>query len=343
MEHVRNEELLQFCELTEEEQQTIERENCKGNVEWLDVSYRKWNQNTTRLYPFSIYRTISQEGQEMQHEENNEFPWHMVSSEWNAVARDKNLYSWYLFNCKPLKGAATWYEEVYVEFDETVQKVIGVDMSKWKDTPWEDSLMLRPGCHTGPMTGCAAGAATGYEQQGTVPGCAAGAATGYEQQGTVERALEDTISDEEASVVYSSSTKEEYPVVKLKNLHKLNIGDVVRLKKTGELIEVGAYMEIGCKDCKFSAYATCQHPCLNCKPMKNAYVDYKPPTETQDETFANTEMKVYADLDSKTKEFLSTKRKEGKVEFLSERTATTSTWRRNNDDYFSDFSVYRVV
>ena len=170
----------------------------------------------------------------MEHEENNEFPWHMVSGKWNAVARDKYPYSWYLFNSKPLKGGATWYEEVNVEFNETVQKVIGVDMSKWNDIHWEDSLMLRPG----------------YEQQDTVPG--------YEQQGTVEPAVDDTISDEEASVVYSSSTKE-YPVVKLKNLHKLSTGDVVRLKKTGELVELVEYT--GCSDCKFFTYDSAQHPC----------------------------------------------------------------------------------
>ncbi len=248
MEHVRNEELLPFHKLTEEEQQTIERENCKGNVERLDVLDRQWYQNITHLYPFSIYRTISQEEQEMQYEENNEFPWHKVSSEWNALARDENPYSWYLFNSKPLKGGATWYEEVYAEFNETVQKVIGVDMSKWNGIHWEDSLMLRPG---------------------------------YEQQDTVEHAVEDTISDEEASVVYSSSTKE-YPVVKLKNLHKLNIGDVVRLKKTGELIEVGELVEYsdetGCSGCKFFTYDVDQHPCRKCEYLKNVYVDYKSPT-----------------------------------------------------------------
>ena len=309
MEHVRNEELLPFHKLTEEEQQILEGENCKGNVERLDVLYRQWYQNITHLYSFSIYRTISQEEQEMQHEENIEFPWHTVSSKWNALARDKNTRNWYLYNSKPLKEHVTWYGEVWVEFDGTVQNVIGVDMSKWKDISWEDSLMLRPG---------------------------------YEQQDTVERAVEDTISDEEALVVGSSSTKE-YPVVKLKNLHKLNIGDVVRLKKTGELIEVGEYSEIGCSGCNFYTYDYSQHPCRKCGFQKNAYVDYKPPTETQDETFANTEMKEYADLDSKTKEFLSTKRKEGKVEFLYACTATTSTWYRKNDDYFCDSSVYRVV
>ena len=305
MEHVRNEELLPFHKLTEEEQQTIERENCKGNVERLDVLDRQWYQNITHLYSFSIYRTISQEEQEMQYEENNEFPWHKVSSEWNALAMDDTTYRWYLFNSKPLKGCATWYEEVYVEFNETVQKVIGVDMSKWKDIPWEDSLMLRPG---------------------------------YEQQDTVEPAVEDTISDEEASVVYSSSTKE-YPVVKLKNLHKLSTGDVVRLKKTGELVQLVEYS--GCSGCKFFTYDSAQHPCRKRCFTENAYVDYKPPTETYDETFANTEMKKYADLDSKTKQLLEVKHKEGKVEFLG----CHGNWSKKNKvlDKFYNGMVYRVV
>ena len=341
MEHVRNNQLLPFHKLTEEEQQTIERENCKGNVERLDVLDRQCYQNIPHLYLFSIYRTISPEEQEMQHEENNEFPWHMVSSEWNAVARDKNPYSWYLFNSKPLKGGATWYEEVYVEFDETVQKVIGVDMSKWKDIHWEDSLMLRPG---------------------------------YEQQDTVEHAVEDTISDEEALVVGSSSTKEyatatgypsrtgcahaglprslshampgeyhampgEYPVVKLKNLHKLSTGDVVRLKKTGELVELVEYT--GCSGCKFFTYDSAQHPCRKCGFLSHAYVDYKPPTETYDETFANTELKAYVDLDSKTKQLLEVKHKEGKVEFINCR----GNWVKKNKvlDKFYNGTVYRVV
>lgn len=257
MEHVRNEKLLPFHKLTEEEQEIIRREVKNGKVEWFWSSRRRWYQHPmdmAHLYSSEIYRTISQEEQEMQHEERNEFPWHMVSSEWNALARDKNTHNWYLYNSKPLKERVTWHEEVYVEFDETVQRVIGVDMSKWSDISWEDSLMLRPG---------------------------------YEQQGNVERAVEDTISDEEALVIGSSSTKE-YPVVKLKHLYNLNVGDIVRLKKTGELIEVGEYSEIGCSGCKFSAYDADQHPCRKCGSMENAYVDYKPPTETQDETFTNT-------------------------------------------------------
>ena len=257
----------------------------------------------------------------MEHEENNEFPWHMVSSEWNALAKDKNTHSWHLFNSKPLKRNVAWWGEVWVEFDETVQKVIGVDMSKWDDIHWEDSLMLRPGCHTGPMTGCAAGAATGYEQQDTV-----------------EPALEDTISDEEASAVYPVV---EYPVVKLKNLHKLSTGDIVRLKKTGELVELVEYT--GCSGCKFFTYDSAQHPCRKCG-LDHAYVDYKPPTETHDnethdKTFANTEMKKYADLDSKTKQLLEVKHNEGKVEFINCR----GNWVKKNKvlDKFYNGAIYR--
>ena len=312
MEYVRNKELLSFHKLTKEEQEIIRRVVKNGNVEWFGHRRRKWYQVvTTDLYPWAIYRTISQEEQEMQHEENNEFPWHKVSSKWNALARDKNPYSWYLFNSKPIskpvKGSVTWRGEVWAEFGGKAQRVIGVDMSEWEDISWEDSLMLRPG---------------------------------YEQQDTVEPAVEDAISDEEALVVGSSSTKE-YPVVKLKNLHKLNIGDVVRLKKTGELIKVCGYMETGCTDCKFSAYATYQHPCLNCETMKNAYVDYKPPTETQDETFTNTELKEYVDLDDKTRHLLQNKHKEGKVEWYR---ASAAWWyKKEEGDELFDYTVYRVV
>ena len=49
----------------------------------------------------------------------NSFPWHKVSSEWNALAMDDTPYRWYLFNSKPLKGGVTWWGEVYVDFDET--------------------------------------------------------------------------------------------------------------------------------------------------------------------------------------------------------------------------------
>lgn len=248
----------------------------------------------------------------MQHEENNEFPWHMVSSEWNAVARDKNPYSWYLFNSKPLKEHVTWYGEVWAEIDETVQNVIGVDMSKWMDIPWEDSLMLRPG---------------------------------YEQQDTVEPAVEDAISDEGAPVVGSSST-EEYPVVKLKHLRKCSIGDVVRLKKTGEMIEVVGWDKVGCSGCKFFEYQWDQYPCYKCTEGLS-FTDYKEVVqstpEPQDETFANTELKEYVDLDDKTRHLLQNKHKEGKVEWHCACANVAAWYKKEEGDELLDYTVYRVV
>lgn len=311
MEHVRNEELLPFYKLTEEERCTLEREVCKGNVERLDVHYREWYQNITHLYSFSIYRTISQEEQEMQHEENSEFPWHMVDKKWNAVAKDNNAYhNWYLYKDKPCKYNNYWYGEPSTVFDEVVGNVIGVDMSQWDDTPWNDSIMLRPG---------------------------------YEQQDTVEPAVEDAVSDEEAPVVSSSST-EEYPVVKLKNLRKLSVGDIVRLKKTGELIEVAGWDKVGCSGCKFFEHHGDQHPCYKCANGLS-FTDYKEVVqsipEPHNETFANTEMKAYIDLDDKTKQLLQVKHKDGKVEFLDCR----GNWGEKNkviDQFYND-TVYRVV
>ena len=40
---------------------------------------------------------------------------------------------------------------------------------------------------------------------------------------------------------------QEYPVVKIKHLRNYTIGDVVRLKKTGELVEI--YNYLGCRSC----------------------------------------------------------------------------------------------
>ena len=330
MEHVRNEELLPFHKLTAEEQQILEGEVHKGNVEWFGRSRREWYQvDTTDLYPWAIYRTVSQEEQEMQHEENNEFPWHMVSSEWNALARDDYSHTWYLYKDKPYKGDIGYAAHPCIMLSEVAQNVIGVDMSQWGDIPWNDSLMLRPG----------------YEQQDSVIARLSelmdnGPAVGSVDETELKQLVAFIQSYEQAK--FQSSTTEEYPVVKLKNLHKLSIGDVVRLKKTGELIEVCEYSEIGCSGCKFSAYYGDQHPCSKCETMKNAYVDYKEPTETQDETFANTEMKVYVDLDDKTKQLLRVKQKEGKVQWL-QGSIPPVVWIKKIDDLFFRNSVYRVV
>ena len=75
--------------------------------------------------------------------------------------------------------------------------------------------------------------------------------------------------------------------------------------------------------------------------MENAYVGYNPTAETQDETFTNTELKEYADLDDKTRHLLQNKHKEGKVELHC---ASAATWyKKEEGDELLDKSVYRVV
>ena len=143
----------------------------------------------------------------------NSFPWHKVSSEWNALAMDDTPYRWYLFNSKTLKRGATWWGEVWVEFDETVQNVIGVDMSKWDDVPWDESLMLRPG----------------YQEKEEESNC------------------DEVPSKEEAD--HSANSVKEYPVVKMKELRNYTIGDVVRLKKTGELVKITVWNRSEDCDC----------------------------------------------------------------------------------------------
>ena len=46
---------------------------------------------------------------------------------------------------------------------------------------------------------------------------------------------------------------QEYPVVKMKHLRNYTIGDVVRLKKTGKLVEISKYVAYtgSCKRCVF--------------------------------------------------------------------------------------------
>ena len=47
---------------------------------------------------------------------------------------------------------------------------------------------------------------------------------------------------------------QEYPVVKMKELRNYKIGDVVRLRKTGELVEISMYgaFTVSCKRCVFN-------------------------------------------------------------------------------------------
>jgi hypothetical protein len=122
-----------------------------GNVEYLGLD-SSWYKKpcSSGLFQSSIYRTISQKEQEnMQrcNEKNNEFPWHMVDSKWNAVARDGEYPVWYLHEERPDINNSTqiWDSQDCACFSKDAQKVVGTDMSQWKDIPWEESLMLRPG------------------------------------------------------------------------------------------------------------------------------------------------------------------------------------------------------
>ena len=137
----------------------------------------------------------------------NSFPWHMVDSKWNAVARDSDYTSWTLYEEKPGYNGTDglWYSNTFNGFTsltETVQRVIGVDMSQWNDVPREESLMLRPG----------------YQEKEEESNC------------------DEVPSKEEADHLINSV--KEYPVVKMKELRNYTIGDVVRLKKTGELVKI---------------------------------------------------------------------------------------------------------
>jgi hypothetical protein len=146
----------------------------------------------------------------------NSFPWHMVDSKWNAVARDSDYTSWTLYEEKPGYNGTDglWYSNTFNGFTsltETAQRVIGVDMSQWNDVPWEESLMLRPG----------------YQKKEEESNC------------------DEVPSKEEAD--HSVNSVKEYPVVKMKELRNYTIGDVVRLKKTGDLVVIDNYL--GCRSC----------------------------------------------------------------------------------------------
>ena len=140
----------------------------------------------------------------------NSFPWHMVDSKWNAVARDSDYTSWTLYEEKPGYNGTDglWYSNTFngfISLTETAQRVIGVDMSRWNDVPREESLMLRPG----------------YREKQEEDNC------------------DDALSEEEADHLVNSV--KEYPVVKMKHLRNYKVGDVVRLKKTGDLVKIAVW------------------------------------------------------------------------------------------------------
>ena len=83
--------------------------------------------------------------------------------------------------------------------------------SKWNDVSWKKSLMLRPR----------------YQEKMEESNC------------------DEVISEEEADHLVNSV--KEYPVVKMKELHNYKVGDVVRIKETGDLVVINNYL--GCRSC----------------------------------------------------------------------------------------------
>ena len=209
---VRNEEMVPFGELSYKEQRLLEERYEHGEVEYFNHGIKKWYLKIDPVcHSSSVYRTKpkkeEQQMKETQPYNENSFPWYMVDSKWNAVARDSDYTSWTLYEEKPGYNGTDglWYSNTFNGFTsltETAQRVIGVDMSRWNDVPWEESLMLRPG----------------YQEKEEESNC------------------DEVTSKEEAD--HSVNSVKEYPVVKMKELRNYTIGDVVRLKKNGKLVEI---------------------------------------------------------------------------------------------------------
>lgn len=220
---VRNEEMKPYSDLSHEQKVAVVTAYVEGRLEYYHGLDREWyNTNMTLIGAGGIYRTKPKEEEqqmkETQHCNENSFPWHMVDSKWNAVARDSDYTSWTLYEEKPGYNGTDglWYSNTFNGFTsltETAQRVIGVDMSRWNDVPREESLMLRPG-----------------------------------YQGKKEESNCDEVpSKEEAD--HSVNSVKEYPLVKMKELRNYTIGDVVRLKKTGELVKITVWNRSEDCDC----------------------------------------------------------------------------------------------
>ena len=235
---VRNEEMKPYSDLSHEQKVAVVTAYVEGRLDYYHGLDREWyNTNMTLIGAGGIYRTKPKEEEqqmkETQHCNENSFPWHMVDSKWNAVARDSDYTSWTLYEEKPGYNGTDglWYSNTFNGFatlTETVQKVIGVDMSKWNDVLREKSLMLRPG----------------YQEKEEESNC------------------DKVISEEEVDHLVNSV--KEYPVVKMKELRNYAIGDVVRLKKTGELVEIAVWDYCkGCDCCALREVFGC-HGKTNC-------------------------------------------------------------------------------
>ena len=220
---VRNEEMKPYSDLSQEQKVAVLVAQVEGRLEYYHGLDREWySTGVTIIGAGGIYRTKpKEEGQQMketQRRKENSFPWHMVDSKWNAVARDSDYTSWTLYEEKPGYNGTDgiWYSNTFNGFTsltETAQRVIGVDMSRWNDVPWEESLMLRHG----------------------------------HQEKEEESNYDEVPSKEEADHLINSV--KEYPVVKMKELRNYTIGDVVRLKKTGELVVITVWNRSEDCDC----------------------------------------------------------------------------------------------
>ena len=225
---VRNKEMKPYSDLSNEQRCAVVTAYAEGRLECYHGLDREWyNTNVTLIGAGGVYRTKQkEEGQQMKETQScneNSFPWHMVDSKWNAVARDGNYPNWYLYKEKPIRDGEEihWRPEFVsgcTSLSENAQKVIGVDMSQWNGVPWEESLMLRPG----------------YREK-------------QEERAFYESNCDDAISEEEADHLVNSV--KEYPVVKMKELRNYKVGDVVRLKKTDELVVITVWNRSEDCDC----------------------------------------------------------------------------------------------
>ena len=219
---VRNEEMKPYSDLSHEQKVAVVTAYVEGRLEYYHGLDREWyNTDVTIIGAGGVYRTKpKEEGQQMKETQpcnENSFPWHMVDSKWNAVARDGDCMNWILYKEKPSYNGTTglWCVNVcgeYATLTKDAQGVIGVDMSKWNDVHWKESLMLRP-----------------WYQEKDEGNC------------------DDVLSKEEADHLVNSV--KEYPVVKMKELCNYTIGDVVRLKKTGELVVITVWNRSEDCDC----------------------------------------------------------------------------------------------
>ena len=147
-----------------------------------------------------------------------DFPWHLVADEWVALARDYSSEypaPWYLYDSTPENdGHYAWGGELRacgVAFN--MQQALGINLDQYSNIDWKDTLTLRPeGVHQAITHNILSEA----------------------EADALVRAVSVT---SDATEKGSSVTTQKYPVVKLKNLGDVELGETVRLKKTGDLVK----------------------------------------------------------------------------------------------------------